>query len=183
MKNNNKNGFITFICSLIPGAGEMYMGLMKSGVSIMLLCFLIGVICDFLSMGEFSLFIPILWFYSFFHVHNLKRMSYEEFQEVEDKPIFDVFNWKELPTNRMVMRCLGVLLIVVGGKMCIDQVLERFAEQIGSELFWQICYFVQDDVIRIIFGLVIIFIGVRLITGKRVKEEFSEDIIDEVKGE
>lgn len=30
-----KSGFLTFCFSLMPGAGEMYMGFMKQGVSIM----------------------------------------------------------------------------------------------------------------------------------------------------
>ena len=30
-----KNGFLAFCFSLIPGAGEMYMGFMKQGASIM----------------------------------------------------------------------------------------------------------------------------------------------------
>ena len=32
-----KRGFLLFICSLIPGAGEMYMGFFKQGISIMTL--------------------------------------------------------------------------------------------------------------------------------------------------
>ena len=31
-----KRGFINFICSLIPGAGEMNMGFEKQGISIMI---------------------------------------------------------------------------------------------------------------------------------------------------
>ena len=30
-----KNGFWTFVCSLVPGAGEMYMGFFKQGLSLM----------------------------------------------------------------------------------------------------------------------------------------------------
>ena len=32
-----KKGLLLFICSLIPGAGEMYMGFFKQGISIMLM--------------------------------------------------------------------------------------------------------------------------------------------------
>lgn len=32
-----KRGFLLFICSLIPGAGEMYLGFFKQGISIMTL--------------------------------------------------------------------------------------------------------------------------------------------------
>ena len=36
--NRRKSRFWTFICSLIPGAGEMYLGFLREGVSIMTLC-------------------------------------------------------------------------------------------------------------------------------------------------
>lgn len=34
---SKKSGFLRFIFSLIPGAGEMYMGFMKQGVTLMVL--------------------------------------------------------------------------------------------------------------------------------------------------
>ena len=36
-----KSGFIAFICSMVPGAGEMYLGFMKEGLSLMSLAVLI----------------------------------------------------------------------------------------------------------------------------------------------
>ena len=32
-----KKGLLLFLCSLVPGAGEMYMGFFKQGISIMLI--------------------------------------------------------------------------------------------------------------------------------------------------
>mgnify|MGYP000143409302 FL=1 len=37
-----KRGFLLFISSLIPGAGEMYMGFFKQGISIMTLFWLLS---------------------------------------------------------------------------------------------------------------------------------------------
>ena len=34
-----RNGFLRFCCSLLPGAGEMYMGFMKMGLSLMSMFF------------------------------------------------------------------------------------------------------------------------------------------------
>ena len=33
-----KNGFLTFCFAFIPGAGEMYQGYMKRGLSLVMLC-------------------------------------------------------------------------------------------------------------------------------------------------
>ena len=40
--------------------------------------------------------IPIIWFYSFFNVHNLKSLSEEEFYSIEDPMSFIWMNWQEI---------------------------------------------------------------------------------------
>ena len=74
-----KKGFLLFISSLIPGAGEMYMGFFKQGISIMTLFWAIIAIAGGLNISSLVIFLPVLWFYSFFHVHNLKELPEEEF--------------------------------------------------------------------------------------------------------
>ena len=39
--SRKKSGFLTFCCSLLPGAGEMYLGFLKQGASIMTLFLLL----------------------------------------------------------------------------------------------------------------------------------------------
>ena len=82
-----KHGFLVFIASLIPGAGEMYMGFRKQGISIMLLFWGTFALTSVINMGWIMLILPILWFYSFFNVHNLKSLSEEDFYSVEDSYI------------------------------------------------------------------------------------------------
>ena len=71
-----KKGFLLFISSLIPGAGEMYMGFFKQGISIMTLFWAIIAIAGGLNISSLVIFLPVLWFYSFFHVHNLNCLLY-----------------------------------------------------------------------------------------------------------
>ena len=82
-----KKGFLLFISSLIPGAGEMYMGFFKQGISIMTLFWAIIAIAGGLNISSLVIFLPVLWFYSFFHVHNLKELPEEEFYAIEDNYI------------------------------------------------------------------------------------------------
>lgn len=79
-----KHGFWVFIFSLIPGAGEMYMGFKKQGLSIMLLFWGSIALASITGLGWLAMFLPVIWFYSFFNVHNLKSLSEEEFYSVED---------------------------------------------------------------------------------------------------
>lgn len=64
-----KHGFLLFLASLIPGAGEMYMGFRKQGVSIMLLFWGVLAFGSITGIGWLIFFLPILWLYSFFNVH------------------------------------------------------------------------------------------------------------------
>ena len=82
-----KHGFWVFIFSLIPGAGEMYMGFKKQGLSIMLLFWGSIALASITGLGWLAMFLPVIWFYSFFNVHNLKSLSEEEFYSVEDNYI------------------------------------------------------------------------------------------------
>ena len=73
---NKKNRFFTLVFSCCPGAGEMYMGLYRQGVSLMGLFFGTIALAAWLDFEELIFFIcPIVWCYSFFHTHNLRRMT------------------------------------------------------------------------------------------------------------
>ena len=82
-----KHGFWVFIFSLIPGAGEMYMGFKKQGISIMLLFWGAIALASITGLGWLAMFLPVIWFYSFFNVHNLKSLSEEEFYSIDDNYI------------------------------------------------------------------------------------------------
>ena len=68
---SKKNGFFRFLWSIIPGAGEMYMGFMKQGVTLMAVFAGIIAVAIAMNMVFFFFPLPIIWFYSFFHVLNL----------------------------------------------------------------------------------------------------------------
>ncbi|HJB87773.1 MAG TPA: hypothetical protein IAA14_00005, partial [Candidatus Blautia excrementigallinarum] len=111
-----KHGFLVFIASLIPGAGEMYMGFRKQGISIMLLFWGTFALTSVINMGWIMLFLPILWFYSFFNVHNLKSLSEEDFYSVEDSYILhlDQFIGSTDSAFKKHRTVLAVLLILFG---------------------------------------------------------------------
>ena len=45
-----KNGLLTLLFAFIPGAGQMYQGYMKRGLSLMLMCCVIGVLAMLLGL-------------------------------------------------------------------------------------------------------------------------------------
>lgn len=111
--NNQKNRFWTFVLSLVPGAGEMYFGLYRQGVSLMLCFFIVMLVPLMLQVSALSLLCIILWFYSFLHTHNLRSMPLEEFCQLEDcflwEGLSQTFQW-----NTRNKGVLAVALIVIG---------------------------------------------------------------------
>ena len=116
-----KSGFLAFCFSLLPGAGEMYMGFMKQGVSIMALFWLLIFLSAFLNIGPVLFILPILWCYSFFNVHNIRGMSDEEFYALEDDYLFHME--RVLPRGLLIWS--GVNLIRGKKKELDDKLLEQ----------------------------------------------------------
>ena len=82
MKTKKKNRFFTFIFSCMPGAGEMYMGFMNRGVSMMLLFVLTIVISVWLEQAVLMAICIVEWCFSFFYVNNIASRNDEEFSMV-----------------------------------------------------------------------------------------------------
>lgn len=91
-----KNRFMTFLWSMIPGAGEMFLGFFKQGVSLMTAFFILLGISGFLDLGFLTFLAPIIWFYSFFHTNNLSGLPDEEFYALEDDYLL---HWSDISKN------------------------------------------------------------------------------------
>ena len=162
-----KRGFLLFICSLIPGAGEMYMGFFKQGISIMTLFWALVAIAGGLNISSLVIFLPVVWFYSFFHVHNLKELPEEEFYAVEDNYILNldrVFQSSEKIAPKHT-KIIAILLIIFGAAILWNGFRDL--------LFWilpnALAIIVQDIMYQIpsvIIGILIIIAGCHLLTGK-----------------
>lgn len=167
-----KKGFINFICSLIPGAGEMNMGFEKQGFSIMIAFWGIISVAVLLGMEWVMVMLPVIWFYSFFHTHNLKNMSEEAFAAEEDRYLF---NLDYIMANRIELfekyrTLIAAGLIVIGLSVVGREV---------SHLLWNIIpMYLYDTVSRMIqfafsgiLGAAIIAVGVFLLRKKEKEIE------------
>lgn len=161
-----KNKFWNFIFSCLPGAGHMYLGFMKMGVSLMLLFFGIIGFAGWMNFDMLLFLLPVLWFYSFFDSINKNSLPQEAFDKLEDE-----FIWgKDIEFNfinkRSIRSFCSFLLIVVGLIMLINNVWSVFAYYVDDELYWLIEYAINRSY-QIIFAIVIIVLGIKLITGKK----------------
>ena len=169
--NNQKNRFWTFCLSLVPGAGEMYFGLYRQGVSIMLCFWALLILPMLLQVSALSLLCLILWFYSFLHTHNLRALPLEEFCQVEDRYIWEDFS-ANFQWNEKYKRILAVALIVLG--------VFLLWENLFSWIGWYLDGFLGNLMYRlprVAIGVLVLLLGIWLIVGKR--QELNREEEDE----
>ena len=165
---NKKNSLWRFFFSLIPGAGEMYMGFLKMGVSLMSLFFAIIFIASSLWLGPLILIDIIVWFYSFFHVHNLASLSDEEFYSVEDRYLFFNSDIAAHQTDllKKKKKILSIVLILSGIVMTWEGCLSILNDILPWETFKYLNY-LSHEIPRICVGIAIIILGILMIRGKK----------------
>jgi hypothetical protein len=112
--NKQKNSFFTFICSLIPGVGEMYIGKMNMGSGIMLLFFCIAILASTYQITLLTMFVPVIWFYSFFHTHYLNSLDNERLAQINDNFLPKDVNFVIFPLTNNSKKGLGIFLVLIG---------------------------------------------------------------------
>ena len=92
-----KNKILMFLFSLIPGAGQMYMGFMKQGLSLMTIFATLCAVGIWLDIKPLLFFAPIILLYSFFDATNKNSMDAEAFKTLEDHYLWgdDWMEWSE----------------------------------------------------------------------------------------
>ena len=154
MVKSNKSKAFTFICSFLPGAAEMYLGLMKNGLTLMLAFFISFMLPSALRAGDiFIAFVFVVWFFGFFHARNIAGLSDDAFAALEDKYI-----WEEFTGS-------GVCVLWNN----ISDIVCRYI----PEAIWNDIYPILSGIPGAVFAILIIVAGVMLIKGK--KESIDEE--------
>lgn len=165
--------FKTLICSLIPGAAEMYMGFMKKGISLMAIFILCFVVPSILRVSDvFILFAVLVWFYSFFHARNLAACSEEEFQTLTDEYVWASFiEKKKIEITNPTLRKWGAIGLIVYGVTQFWHIISRWLYYFIPDSMWETASLFVDEVPQILVSVVFIVVGLKLIAGK--KEELD----------
>lgn len=167
-----KSGFLTFCFSLIPGAGEMYMGFMKQGLSVMGVFWGLIFVAAYLNIDQVLFVLPILWCYSFFHVHNLRGMSDEEFYAVEDDYLFHIE--QVLPNGKWSKKqnnILAGILIFVGIAVLWHYLSEYMYWLLPDWIYWTFV----EAIPQIIIAVLLVLAGIMLIRGKKAELDKEEE--------
>lgn len=118
-----KNKLLMFLFALIPGAGQMYMGFMKQGLSLMTLFSALCAVGIWLDLKPLLFFAPIILLYSFFDATNKNAMDTEAFRKLEDHYLWGD-DWmdfgegiKESISRRDGKKAMGTVMYVVAACM------------------------------------------------------------------
>lgn len=170
-----KKGFLVFLCSLIPGAGELYMGFRKKGLSIMAIFWGVITVASCLGLGFFMAVLPIVWFYSFFNVHNLKSLKEEEFYSLEDDYLFHMSeftgNKAEFFEKYRGWICGGIIFIGVSG---LWNSIPTFFGSLIPDFMYPAFSFAVYTIPRLIAAFAFIGIGIYLWTHRTWRTQMTE---------
>lgn len=159
-----KSRFLTFLFGMIPGAGQMYLGYMKRGVSLMGAFALIITVAAFFNLPFLTFLLPVIWFYAFFDALNLRSLTFDT-RCIQDDFLFhldDLRSWDVVGFARRRHLLVGILCIFAG----IYIILQNIISPIFVRLFdsWVI-YNIIQTLPTLVLAVVIILLGLRLIRG------------------
>lgn len=182
MPPRTKNKFLTFLFALIPGAGAMYHGLLKRGISLMALFALIIAIAAFLYLPVVTFVLPIIWFYSFFDTVNRMNTPLEELRDLPDGYLFITPpKGADDAASPVLQRLFGQRHLFIGWflvlfsiwlalKLMFDWSMGYyFYELLGSSVYNSITSII-NRLPSLILPVFCIVIGIKLIVGKPNKK-------------
>ncbi|MDD3169364.1 MAG: hypothetical protein PHC91_07895, partial [Eubacteriales bacterium] len=111
-----RSKFWTVVLAFLPGAGHMFNGFMKLGLSFMGLFFGLWMVASVINIGPIAFLAPVIWFYAFFDCINKVFQDDDEFYTQDDRYLFTREQLEKLNINFFKEKNLliGVILIVIG---------------------------------------------------------------------
>lgn len=181
-----KNGILTLLFACIPGAGQMYQGYMKRGLSLItlfFLCIMAGMLLEPLVLTAL-----IVWMYSFFDTFNLRAQFIAGTAPADDYLVH--FNTKDARLTlffRDSHKLVGWALIALGAMVAYENVIMR----VFGDVMWRwgqnnpvfrAFYLMLDELPQIVTCVALIVCGLWLVRGpkgKKVHRKKAEEPEDE----
>lgn len=173
-----KNRFWLFLFSLMPGAGHMYMGFMRMGLSFMMGFMALVAVVNITGIDVLIVFPIVLYIYSFFHANNLGGLDDEHFAAVEDEYLFGMngAGFDRFKLDKKNRNIAAVVLIVLGVSMLWNVGFGMLRDYVGYDnpVMKAIYYTMRDDVPRVVIAIAVIWFGATLLRGKKENVQREE---------
>ena len=148
----------------------MYIGFMKTGLSLMLGFLLSLALVGITEIGALAVISITVYVYAFFHANNIGGLDDEAFAAMEDKYLFGFADMEQyrLKLDGKNRNIAAAVLIIVGVCMLWNVGFGVISDYVGLEnpLIRHIYYTLRNDVPKVVIALVVIWVGVRLLRGK-----------------
>ncbi|MNO81674.1 TM2 domain protein [compost metagenome] len=154
-EEGRRSKVLATLLSAFPGAGQMYLGLQKRGLQLMLLFLGSIYVMDLLRLTLLFFLIPVIWFYSLFD--GLQLVSRHGREPLQDKPVIEGFLNHQGWLGAALM-CLGLYYIVVN--VAVPALDIRFPE-------WRLEYRVNEYFRTIVVSVLLIGGGLKLMAGSK----------------
>lgn len=177
-----KNGLLTLLFAFIPGAGQMYQGYMKRGLSLMLMCCVIGVLA--MLFAPIAFFLLLVFMYSFFDTLNLRAQIALGNAPADDYLVH--LDPKDKRLARLLLdshKLVGWLLIAFGALIAYQNLIMNTLGDLvyrwgHSSPVFRALYLVMDSLPDVVVCVVLIVCGVWLVKGPHPakKPDASKDV-------
>ena len=168
-----KNGILTLLFAFIPGAGQMYQGYMKRGLSLMLMAAML--------IPPIAFALLVVFMYSFFDTFNLRAQISMGTAPEDDYLVH--FDPQDKRLARMMMdshKLVGWCLIATGALIAYEQIIMNTLGDIlwrwGQKApVWRAIYLVMDQLPEVVLCVALILCGIWLVRGPRAKKAAPEE--------
>ena len=173
-----KNGFLTLLFAFIPGAGQMYQGYMKRGLSLVLMTAAICIASALIAPIAFALL--VVFMYSFFDTFNLRSQISMGTAPEDDYLVH--FDPQDKRLARMMLdshKLLGWLLIAAGALIAYENIIMNTLGDIlwrwgKTSPVWRAIYLVMDELPEVVVCVALILCGIWLVRGPKAKKAAPE---------
>ena len=174
-----KNIFLTFCFACVPGAGQMYQGYMKRGLSQMSI---FAGVCGVMMLLQFSALgfaLPVLFAYSFFDTFRIRNQSAEQAAQNQDDYLIHLSGLfedsaKELLAKRHTLigwGCIGLGSVLLYGNF-VRPMAWRFLE---SSTMGRWVFEIINALPQLLLIGALIVLGIYLLRGPKAAK--TEDFV------
>ena len=164
-----KNGILTLLFAFIPGAGQMYQGYMKRGLSLVLMAAAIGMASMLIPPIAFALL--VVFMYSFFDTFNLRAQISMGTAPEDDYLVH--FDPQDKRLARLLLdshKLVGWALIAFGALIAYENIIMNLLNDVlwrwgRDSVVFRAFYLVMDRLPDVVLCVALILCGVWLVRG------------------
>lgn len=171
-----KNGILTLLFACIPGAGQMYQGYMKRGLSLITMFCLFIILGSTTGLDALVVGCIVVYMYSFFDTLNLRAQLAAEKAPEDDYLVH--FNWHDARMTQFMgesHKLVGWGLIALGAIVFYNNIIMR----VLGDVMWRwgqdnpvfrAIYLMLDALPQIVVCVALIVCGMWLVRGPKNKK-------------